>query len=393
MKNIQIKSIIFSFVMLFTFSSETEIGFNIDNYESPLSGSRNISSAVNIGSAIFDEYVPNNILVRTGIIYVRAISTLTLTIINHEYYGHGFAFKNIGAGLKEIKLFSNIFGLGIVQLNSKEPLGAAINIANIVDKDDIIFKTISGSQANTFYSQQQILQNFHKDKVNSYLMGSIAVANIDQSLYFNIGKNNFNSDNIRLDTLVWKNKINEKYGKEVITINDFYISSLPLINSLTYTLIKNIFQYVAYGESYTDWVCFKKGDIKYLPNIRTETSPFGLVYAFDNYLSYHNRSFLLSLSGLNDPLERFLFTVDVRTHNLFQSKHIDFDLRFVAARQPINDTEDSGTFFGYMIQPSIRLKLDRFKIYMDYTNKNDVFIPATYFKKGHYFNIGLSLTV
>lgn len=386
-----LKSFLFTTLVSSAMSLETEIGVHFDNNQSPLSGSRNIASLTSLGSSVFNKYLPNNILGRLGMAYCQEACIFLFFTFNHEYYGHGSTFKNIGIGLDRIKIKFSSFGFpgGGWSL----PKRRADNI------DDSILVSISGSQANTYHSQQQILNNFHKDKIDFFLLNTIFSSNIEVIMYLTAGSiPNFDENKYGgHDIIKWRDNLASKYDKDVLTIGDLYNSLIPLISSTTFMMLNGMYNYFIHGENFNEWLCFKSGDFKYLPNFRTEATPFGLAYALDNFFAHNERTFLFSFSGLNDPSERFVFTFDLRTNNLFTSQFVDFDLRSVFARQPFEEVseiffgiEDKGTFFGYMIQPSLKLKLNNFKIYLDYTMKNSIFIPAAPYREGHYFNIGLS---
>jgi hypothetical protein len=416
-----VKRIIFSSLVFFNcesfaqgnqpVSSLNKITF--DRYFSPIMGADNAVTIRNY-STKFEEYLlkdslfngliyKKNIsgfLTRLGKVYVIDLNVAsTLGLLQHEFYGHCWAYKQFGYENNSFKIaLLPPFGIG----SGSASYGKLIQI---VDSTGIM---IAGNAKPTLSeeilisSSGAISQQLLADKISQEFFASDSMDYRNSLLYL------YNSRCIS-GMLLFNTGDMMDYAKD---LNSLYGSSNGINQSLNYMKLRSLasflnandilsfynvfYNYLIKGKTKMKTVGFGIKGVKYLPALRYTLTPFGGQYGLTNFFKtqkfYGNLAFNIS-DDLYRDFWNINFDIFYRRNNFIFGSTIDF------WRQPFLQLESKeyseGNQNGFCIKQELKWHSKKSKIGLggQVIYKTRGYTPGEYLHQGLYARFSLLFSV
>jgi hypothetical protein len=335
-----------------------------DKYLSEYTG----SSVIQSGFAIYSYMMPYThnkqgflpVVQRTGRLLFDNYLNFFFITVNHEFFGHGARFREIGWDITRYEFNWNLSGSTGFRRPKNNALRSEINNGTFFLRENV--SNLAGIEssdvmANDIASKVVIEKNI---SVSRAILFSAAA--LDQILYIAMTINTKNDIFDRGgDISEYYKQINAMYATNkrgafgtnryfdyvfkdswdfrinnptVLTKEDIkmgvYISLLdPFLWFSAYTQLRYIFV----GKDNLPIPMFKIKSLYYLPRVRTVLAPFGLLTQIQNYFKYNDKNFIVTFEGGKTANQAY-YTLGAETYLFKINSTLRWGAKIFAWHQP-----------------------------------------------------------
>lgn len=259
---------------------------------------------------------------RTGkYILLDSPLSLLLSLIQHEYFGHGARARGFGVPVKEYSIYLTYpIGGGGSVITSGKPKG--------IDRE-MLFQT-GGSEANTIYSQVLKKEFFKCNRMEYYRCLTFIRSKLDLPGYIFFSTKEIDDPDFgkASDIESYITQVNTKYLGTNTLRSNFKITPEKLKKSAIFSLLDpmlyiagyNLLTYIYKGKRLFKIPMIKIGKASFLPGTRFHTTPFGSEYYLDGYLKMNEKAFL-AYARIGDGVFADFWGLGVDVDNLIVSEH------------------------------------------------------------------------
>ncbi len=283
--------ILFFLVFLFSFLFSAEI--LVDPYLSPYAGASDLIT-VNEGFAKIEDVLYKEDTENPYFSKIKRIANQTfiilpvnsfLTVVQHEYFGHGYRIRQIGSPTASVKNY---------RFNTPVPYGSGGGSTSYSFNDKLTIRqqvsiAIAGLEANTILANRLKLQFLSANKM-PFSQNSFYEMNQQSTLfYIALTHERYNSPgNDVAGYIYWMNRYFPNHTLSLSELKTY--SWLSLVDPFTFFSYYAGFYYMWTGKEFTPPL-IKTKNVQWMPNLRYSLSPSGPEVYLESFFKQDDDSF------------------------------------------------------------------------------------------------------
>jgi len=310
-------------------------------------------------------------------------------VAQHEVFGHGYRIRDLGKSVAQVNSyhieapfpFSNESAQGATYFNHSPDITLsqilAIDIAGI--EANYVFSRLIKKQ---WIQKQSICGRESKLYDQNALMGTLYALSLQEDNVAGHDIANYIHD---LNSAYPQGYLSHAHAKRQMLWN--------LVDPTLYYSIWAAWSYILYGKSVPTPMLRIKS-VRFLPNLRTELSPFGIENYFESYFMYNDKlTYLYTRGGTHAGNTYWGFGIDKK--GVFTRKKTSFDVKLEFWKQPkmalkLGETIPTSSLVGALITVSLNVRFKNFSWFEEFGGKTEGFVPGQSLKKALIGRFGLA---
>lgn len=311
------------------------------------------------------------------------------SVAQHEIFGHGYRIRDLGKDVAQVQSyhveapfpFSNESAQGVTYFNYSPD----ITLSQMMAID------IAGIEANYVFSRVIKKQWFQEGSISGRET-NLYDQNALMGTFYALSLQDENAASH--DIAAYLDNLNAAYPNA--SLSKLHLKRQMLWNLVDPMLYYNIwasFSYILYGKS-VPIPMFRIKSVRFLPNLRTELTPFGIENYFESYFMYNNKlTYFYARQGKHAGHTYWGMGIDKK--GIFMRKKTSFDIKLEFWKQPkmalkLGESLPTSSLIGALITVSLNVKFKNFSWFEEFGGKTEGFVPGQSLKKALIGRFGLT---
>jgi len=311
------------------------------------------------------------------------------SVAQHEIFGHGYRIRDLGKNVAQVHSYHVEAPF---PFSNKPAQGATyFSFSPDITLSQIMAIDIAGIEANYVFSRV-----IKKQWIQAGSISGRETALYDQNalmgtLYaLSLQENNAASH----DIAAYLDDLNAAYPNA--HLSKVHLNRQMLWNLVDPMLYYNMWaswSYILYGKS-VPIPMFRIKSVRFLPNLRTELTPFGIENYFESYFMYNDKlTYFYARQGKHAG--QTYWGVGIDKKGIFTRKKTSFDVKLEFWKQPkmalkLGESLPTSSLIGALITVSLNVKFKKFSWFEEFGGKTEGFVPGQSLKKALIGRFGLA---